>query len=73
VVAQEQDKNLGSSNKRMMVDPPGGWKYGFPKEVKGFKAYGGVPVNWKVWLLANGYPENEYFEDMPIRIWYEEA
>lgn len=54
--------------KRKMIDPPSGWKYGFPKE---------IPVDVKdtrKWLIENGYPEKEieacgdYFF---VRGWYE--
>lgn len=54
--------------KRKMIDPPSGWKYGFPKE---------IPVDVKdtrKWLIENGYPESEiealgdYFF---VRGWYE--
>lgn len=40
--------------KVLMVDPPSGWKYGFPRpypnkdKIKDF--------NYAVWLLHNGYP-----------------
>ena len=37
----------------LMIDPPSGWKYGFPK-----------PIPYDVtdtiaWLLENGYPQKE--------------
>lgn len=36
-----------------MIDPPSGWKYGFPKELpKG-------TVNTLAWLVENGYPQKE--------------
>jgi len=54
---------------RLMIDPPSGWKYGFPKELpKG-------TVNVNEWLVANGYPQKEiddcgdYFY---VRQWQEE-
>jgi len=35
------------------IDPPSGWKYGFPKELpKG-------TVNVLEWLVENGYPQAE--------------
>jgi hypothetical protein len=55
--------------KRKMIDPPEGWRYGFPKE---------IPEdvdNTRKWLIENGYPEKEiealgdYFF---VRGWYEE-
>lgn len=36
-----------------MIDPPSGWKYGFPKELpKGVE-------NVTEWLIENGYPKSE--------------
>ena len=36
-----------------MIDPPSGWKYGFPKELpKGI-------TNTMAWLVENGYPQKE--------------
>lgn len=38
---------------KMMIDPPSGWKYGFPKV---------LPENTKdvlAWLVKNGYPQKE--------------
>ena len=36
-----------------MIDPPSGWKYGFPKELpEGIK-------DTKKWLVENGYPQHE--------------
>ena len=37
----------------LMIDPPAGWKYGFPKPLPD-----GVE-NIKEWLLENGYPQRE--------------
>ena len=36
-----------------MIDPPSGWKYGFPKEIPEHID------NTKKWLIENGYPEEE--------------
>jgi hypothetical protein len=49
---------------KKMIDPPSGWKYGFPKElpddVKDFKQ----------WLIDNGYPESEVdFAMKHCRMW----
>jgi hypothetical protein len=47
---------MKDTKKVHMIDPPGGWKYGFPKVVpKTFE-------NWeeqKAWLISEGYPEKE--------------
>lgn len=36
-----------------MVDPPNGWKYGFPKSAPNGH------FNIKKWLLSKGYPQKE--------------
>ena len=36
-----------------MVDPPSGWKYGFPK------AKPDDATNTIAWLLSEGYPQSE--------------
>ena len=38
---------------KYLIDPPSGWKYGFPKE---------LPENvtdLRQWLINNGYPESQ--------------
>jgi hypothetical protein len=52
------------------VDPPVGWKYGFPKvfdtEIDGVM---------REWLIKEGYPEeeiNKYGEDFHVRMWANE-
>ena len=37
----------------MMIDPPSGWKYGFPKPIPG------DVENIFEWLVENGYPQQE--------------
>lgn len=37
-----------------MIDPPSGWKYGFPKEFPPLT--GNIPG----WLIENGYPRELY-------------
>jgi hypothetical protein len=53
------------------VDPPFGWKYGFPK------FYINRPENFNQWLLDNGYPQaeiNQWVEQIvPCRMWIEES
>lgn len=40
--------------RRMVIDPPSGWMYGFPK------IYDPSPeVSCEEWLIANGYPMEE--------------
>lgn len=40
--------------KVLMIDPPSGWKYGFPKPLPDPK-----PEDVTSWLVENGYPRNE--------------
>ena len=54
--------------KKKMIDPPSGWRYGFPKEIPE------NVTNVKKWLIENGYPQTEIdsFGDMFIcRYWYD--
>jgi hypothetical protein len=37
---------------KMWIDPPSGWKYGFPKVWEG-------NGNMTEWLLSEGYPQQE--------------
>lgn len=37
---------------KTMVDPPSGWKYGFPKEIKEDQDY-------ETLLLESGYPKDQ--------------
>lgn len=51
---------------KTMVDPPSGWKYGFPKELPADKDY-------KELLLESGYPEKDIeFALTYSRSWEEE-
>lgn len=38
---------------KVMVDPPGGWKYGFPKLMPE------SVENFYAWLVSEGYPRSE--------------
>jgi hypothetical protein len=37
-----------------MIDPPSGWKYGFPKALPDPE-----PVDFNQWLVEQGYPQEE--------------
>ena len=37
-----------------MIDPPDGWKYGFPKAVPN-----PAPEDMMAWLVSEGYPQKE--------------
>jgi hypothetical protein len=46
--------NREINNRVMYIDPPSGWRYGFPK-VYPEEAQGRT----KEWLVENGYPQSE--------------
>jgi len=55
------------------IDPPAGWRYGFPKEfpdgVEGADAI-------HAWLVSEGYPQfmiDEFPEGLPYRFFKEET
>ena len=52
--------------KKVWVDPPSGWRYGFPKVWDKVEH-----PDFKTWLFSEGYPEQEYekFNGDYIRYW----
>lgn len=38
---------------KVMIDPPSGWRYGFPKEMPE------KDIDLRTWLIDNGYPEKD--------------
>jgi len=49
-----------------MIDPPSGWRYGFPKEIPT------DVIDTKKWLVENGYPQEEidrYGKYFSCRYW----
>lgn len=52
----KKTKETKSSEENQFIDPPSGWKFGFPrilpKEVK-------TEAQLKKWLLEVGYPEKD--------------
>lgn len=40
--------------KQTMIDPPGGWQYGFPKPIPQDQM-----KRTREWLVENGYPQQE--------------
>jgi len=40
--------------KRQMIDPPSGWRYGFPKVIPKDQMHRTLE-----WLVENGYPKEE--------------
>ena len=61
------------SKKVTMVDPPSGWKYGFPKAIPQ------PPLNeleFNAWLVSEGYPQkliDELGDQFYCRHWQEDA
>lgn len=54
------------TTRTVMVDPPDGWRYGFPKELPEGKDYGEL-------LRESGYPEKEILFALTYsRYWGEE-
>lgn len=56
--------------KRKMIDPPEGWRYGFPKEIPEHTD------DTRKWLVENGYPEariKELGDHFYCRFWYQET
>jgi hypothetical protein len=46
------------------VDPPEGWKYGFPKIWDKSK-----DSDWETWLTKNGYPRDLINQIPYVRMW----
>jgi len=40
----------------MIIDPPSGWRYGFPKPID-FEELKSNDKTLETWLVENGYPE----------------
>jgi hypothetical protein len=50
--------------KTIIIDPPSGWKYGFPKPVS--QEVLGNQEKLTNWLIAQGYPK----QDIPLAVRY---
>lgn len=53
---------------QMWVDPPEGWKYGFPRQIPN------DVVDHRKWLVEQGYPQkvmDEYGDYFFCRYWYD--
>jgi hypothetical protein len=72
VIDSDSPKNRYSdSPKKLIVDPPSGWKYGFPKQY--FKNKISSKKELNDWLVEEGYPNSiiESFGDaFPVRFWH---
>lgn len=61
--------------RKVWIDPPSGWKYGFPKlmDKKDLNEKG---LNFHQWLIAEGYPAeliHEFGEHFYVRTWADEG
>lgn len=62
---KDETSVASSQINKLIVDPPSGWRYGFPKELK-------PGVKYEDLLLQSGYPEKEIeFAVKYSRSWYE--
>jgi len=46
-------KQIKMKNKMTIIDPPSGWKYGFPKPIPKDRIKDSL-----VWLVEQGYPQS---------------
>ena len=66
-------KKYFMENKKIIwIDPPSGWKYGFPKSIPAneFEAN----FNLREWIIQNGYPRElilEFGDQFHYRMWEE--
>jgi hypothetical protein len=49
---------------RIWVDPPEGWRYGFPKIWDN-----DTKTDFQAWLVENGYPEKLAKKKLFVRFW----
>lgn len=66
--------------KVLLVDPDGGWRYGFPKPVPEEFYTLGDDFDFQAWLVSEGYPKhmvdywlNSSFGHVPCRFWEKET
>ena len=45
--------------KVLVIDPPGGWQYGFPKPIRDEFYTLGDDFDLARWLISEGYPEKD--------------
>ncbi len=50
---------MGAALKVLMIDPPEGWKYGFPKPVHEEYYTLGEDFDLGRWLVSEGYPAKD--------------
>ena len=56
--------------KTLIIDPPGGWRYGFPKPIPDKMIIASEAV-FGEWLVENGYPRDRLFEALRYSRYWE--
>jgi hypothetical protein len=54
-----------------VIDPPEGWRYGFPKIIPNDMIIASEELFSK-WLVSNGYPEDRLFEALRYSRYWEQ-
>jgi hypothetical protein len=57
----------------MIVDPPEGWKYGFPKEMPDHRFRSLSLKSFRDWFVENGYPQSLIDQGMLYHMRYWES
>ena len=55
-------------SKIILIDPPDGWRYGFPKVYDKT-----IDETVEEWFLRNGYPQKEIDKGMLRHCWHQEV
>lgn len=66
----EETTSKLTNNKVLWIDPPEGWRYGFPRAVPE-----GIEDGIHEWMIKVGYPKEKmeaYGESFYCGMWYEE-
>ena len=58
ISASKKPLQNNKTKKKVMYDPPSGWKYGFPKEVPE-SVLNGKEEDLKRWIIDQGYPKKD--------------
>lgn len=58
---------------QLIIDPPSGWQFGFPRPVPDDYFMSGFDLN--NWLISQGYPQSiidQFPDGLPCRFWEED-
>lgn len=61
---------MSKKTKRLIIDPPRGWMYGFPKPVPAGCLKSDVLM--KIWLGSEGYPSSLFGQALKYSRYWEE-